>query len=666
MIKYIVVLISIVSLTYAFLPLDYDNNSYNPEHKFVLRSIPETENARMDSVHSFDVRHYQLNLNVPMTSIAYSGLERIKFVPREANFDTFNLNFVNLTCDSVKRAGINLTFLTNSNRLKITLDRVFNIGETCLVDIFYRRLAGANTYGVYYYPRGTYPAIIYTTTEPIDSRYWFPCFDENWDKAEQGCEINVTVSDSFMVCSNGLLDSVRTSAGLKTFYWKEKYPIPTYLMTFTSSIYATYSHWFHPTVNDSIEIKYYIWRVDSSRSVSAFAHVVDMMQFFSSDSMYGPYPFEKYGMNAVSPFQWGGMENQTMTMIHRSWLNGDDDGIAHEMSHMWWGDKVTCFSWKHIWLNEGFATYSDALYMKHQQGQSYFANLMSSRATSYFNEDATSRLPLYNPPINNLFTWGHTYCKASWLQHMLRYLEGDTTNTNGIFFQTMRVYGDSFRYGNATTDDYCRIHEQMTGLDLDWFFNEWVYQAGYPKYYYNWRTELLPNPNQYRIITQISQNNGNLAPAVFHMPLQFRFTAYNFDTTVTRPITMSPQIDTFILTASPSSMVLDPNNWVLKRIYLGIEENDSPLSTNRISLEVLPNPTRGQVKISYNLPTTQKAKITIYNRSGQAVKTFTANKQNFQIWDGKDELGKQVSSGVYFIKLTTQNKSYSEKIIFFQ
>jgi hypothetical protein len=291
---------------------------------------------------------------------------------------------------------------------------------------------------------------------------------------------------------------------------------------------------------------------------------------------------------------------------------------------------------------------------------------MSSRATSYFNEDATSRLPLYNPPINNLFTWGHTYCKASWLQHMLRYLEGDTTNTNGIFFQTMRVYGDSFRYGNATTDDYCRIHEQMTGLDLDWFFNEWVYQAGYPKYYYNWRTELLPNPNQYRIITQISQNNGNLAPAVFHMPLQFRFTAYNFDTTVTRPITMSPQIDTFILTASPSSMVLDPNNWVLKRIYLGIEENDSPLSTNRISLEVLPNPTRGQVKISYNLPTTQKAKITIYNRSGQAVKTFTANKQNFQIWDGKDELGKQVSSGVYFIKLTTQNKSYSEKIIFFQ
>jgi aminopeptidase N len=662
MIKYIVVFVSILSLTYAFMPLESDG--YNPEHKFVLRPITETDNSRMDSTHSFDVRHYQLNLNVPMTSGAYSGLERLKFVPCVANFDTFNLNFVNLVCDSVKRAGNNLTFLANSNRLKITLDRVFSIGETCLVDIFFRRLAGANTYGVYYYPRGTNPAIIYTTTEPIDSRYWFPCFDENWDKAEQGCEINVTVPDSFIVCSNGLLDSVRTSGGWKTFYWRESYPISTYLMTFTSSIYATYSHWFRPTPSESIEVKYYMWRNDSTRSVSAFANVIDMMQFFSSNDMYGPYPFEKYGMNAVSPFQWGGMENQTMTMIHRSWLYGDDDGIAHELSHMWYGDKITCFGWANVWLNEGFATYSDAIYMRHLNGQSSFITMMNQRAQSYFQEDITYRVPLYNMAINNLFTWGHTYCKASWVQHMLRYLEGDTTSTNGIFFQTMRVYADSFQYGNTTTNDYRRIHEQMTGRNFDWFFNEWVYQAGYPKYRLGWHID--SSSSRFQVITTISQVNGSNAPVVFHMPIQIKFSASGFDTLVVMPINNGPETDTFNIAFWPTSVVLDPNSWLLKQVtYLSVEE-EAAESNHKPLWNIYPNPSRGQIKISYNLPSGQNALISVYNRNGQIIRRFSTNIHGYQVWDGKDELGKQVSSGVYFIKLTTSNKSYSEKIIFFQ
>jgi aminopeptidase N len=666
--KYIILSVCLLSLTYAF--TFSEPNAFNPEGKFAMRHINNTDYTRAESIHSYDVRHYQLNLNVPMTSGAYSGLERIRLVARVANFDTFNLNMVNLVCDSVKRAGINLTFLTNSGKLKITLDRPFNIGETCKVEIFYHRNSGLSNLGVYYFlPYGTevLAYIMYTATEPIDSRYWFPCYDENWDKAEEGCEINVTVPDSFTVCSNGLLDSVRTSGGWKTFYWCERYPIATYLMTFTSSIYCTWSHWIHPTPGESIEIKYYVWRADSARSVSAFQNVIDMLQFFSASDMYGQYPFEKYGMNAVYPFIAGGMENQTMTMIHRSWLNGDDDGIAHELSHMWYGDKVTCFSWANIWLNEGFATYSDALYMKHQSGQATFINMMNSRAQSYFTSDNSWRHPVYNPPItpDSLFNWGNTYCKGSWVQHMLRYIEGDTTNTSGIFFQTMRIYGDSFQYGNATTEDYCRIHEHMTGLNLDWFFNEWIYQAGYPKYYYSWCSEPSPTPNQYQVITQISQNNGNLAPAVFHMPLQIKFIASGLDTTVTIPITTSPEIDTFLFLYSPTSMTIDPNSWVLKKTFLSIEELTVE-NCRRSFWQIYPNPGRGQIKISYNLPSGQNALISVYNHNGQVVRRFATNMDGYQIWDGKDELGKQVSSGVYFIKLTIPNKSYSEKIIFFR
>jgi aminopeptidase N len=665
--KYIVIMICLVGLAYTY-PPEVNNAAFYPEYKFIVnpeRPKQIADFSRAETTHSFDVRHYQLNLTIPMTSGAYSGLERIKIVPRAANFDTFNLHMVNLVCDSAKRAGNNLTFLSNSSRLKITLDRAFSIGETCLVEIFYHRNSGISNFGAYYYPRGTYPAIMYTMTEPIDSRYWFPCFDENWDKAEQGCEIYVTVPDSFVVCSNGLLDSVRTAGGWKTYYWNHRYPIETCLMTFTASIYATWSHWYCPNPSDSIEVKYYIWRVDSSRSHSAFQNMLDMLQFFSDTNMYGPYPFEKYGMNAVYPFDWGGMEHQTMTMIHRQWLNGDDDGIAHELSHMWWGDMVSCFTWAEIWLNEGFATYSDALYMKHRSGQSYFNNLMNSRAQYYFNSDNTWRHPLYNPPISvdSLFNYGHTYCKASWVQHMLRYIIGDTTNTNGIFFHGMRVYGDSFKYGSATTHDYCRIQEQVSGLDLDWFFDEWVFQAGYPKYYYNWTVEPM-TPGQYRAIVRINQNNGNNAPAVFHMPLLLKFTASGSDTTVVMPIATSPQTDTFYVSFAPTSMTIDPNNWVLKRTYLGVEEV-AGANAGKPIYRIYPNPFRGQIKLDYNLAQGQAMDVLIYNRAGQMVRNYslTPKQNNYLVWDGKDDQGKQVSAGVYFMKLETGHKTYTEKVV---
>jgi aminopeptidase N len=387
-----------------------------------------------------------------------------------------------------------------------------------------------------------------------------------------------------------------------------------------------------------------------------------MIQFFADSNMFGPYPFEKYGMNVVLyPFRWGGMENQTMTMIHRWWLNGNDDGIAHELAHQWYGDKVTCFGWENVWLNEGFATYSDALYTKHQSGQDAFLSMMNSRAQDYFSEDQSMRFPIYNPPASQLFAWGHIYCKGSWVQHMLRYIEGDTTNTMGIFFQAMRVYSDSFAYKNASTEDYKRIHEQVTGLDLDWFFSEWIYQAGYPQYRYNWRVENLPS--QYRVITTISQANGNNAPAVFHMPLQIKFIGSGVDTLVTLPITTSPEIDTFNIAFSPTQVALDPNSWLLKKVtYLSIEELAAE-NNQKALWQIYPNPSRGQIKISYNLLLNQNATISIFNCSGQMVRRFTTTQQNHLIWNCTNEQGKRVSSGIYFIKLATPNKTYSQKVI---
>jgi aminopeptidase N len=279
-------------------------------------------------------------------------------------------------------------------------------------------------------------------------------------------------------CSNGLLDSTTTAGGTKTCWWSHHRPISTYLITFAASKWTVITQWFHYPPGDSAPIQNFVWPEDSTWAVSAFAHNVDMMDYFSDSALYGRYPFEKYGMVEADPFPWGGMENQTMTMVWHQWIRwGADNGIAHELAHQWWGDMVTCQDWRNIWLNEGFATYSDELYEYHQNGRSAFQRMINDRALSYFAEEDTDPHPIYDPPYpGHLFDGGHSYYKGAWVLHMLRFVEADTNWAQpGIFFQALRAYGDSFKYGNANTDDYKDSHEQMTGLDLDWFHLDVVF-----------------------------------------------------------------------------------------------------------------------------------------------------------------------------------------------
>jgi hypothetical protein len=147
------------------------------------------------------------------------------------------------------------------------------------------------------------------------------------------------------------------------------------------------------------------------------------------------------------------------------------------------------------------------------------------------------------------------------------------------------------------------------------------------------------------------------------MPVQIRFSASGMDTLVVMPINNGPQIDTFNIAFWPSSVVLDPNSWLLKQVtYLSIEE-EAAENNHKPLWNIYPNPSRGQIKISYNLPSGQNALISVYNRNGQLVKRLSTNRHGFLVWDGKDELGKRVGSGVYFVKLVTPNKSYAEKVV---
>jgi aminopeptidase N len=508
----------------------------------------------------------------------------------------------------------------------------------------------------------------FTFTEPSDSRYWFPCWDEPWDKAERGCQINVTVPDTFLACSNGLLDSVTadSSARTKTFWWTEHFPIATYLMTFSASRFSTWKQRWARAPGDTIDVKYYILTMDSTSSESAFANVPDMLSFFNRPDVFGLYPFEKYGMDAFGNTP-AAMENQTMTMIAPP-RNCDQELMAHELSHQWWGDMVTCFTWANIWLNEGFANYSAALYMEHQQGHAFFMADLDTFANWYFSEDAGHRFPIYNPPPNWIFS-STTYCKGAWVQHMLRYVMSDTSATHGLFFQGLRAYGDSLKYGNASTADYQRILEHTYGDTLNWFFNEWVYLAGYPQYHVNWFG--VPESAAWRVKVDISQNNGIGAPPVFHMPVEILFHLAGKDTLVHYPITTSPQHNEFVVSARPDSAVFDPGDWILKKVTMtnvGVETADRKDFLTPFALGgAAPSPFSQETRISYSLARKGKTELVVYDVSGRKVGTLMDREgspgASWVKWDGRDDLGRQVPSGVYFYRLQAGSFSDTKKMV---
>lgn len=642
------------------------------EGKYVIAPVPPLTDG--DSAHHFDVRFYRADLNLPMTSGAMTARVSIDLVPRHDGFDTFSLHLVNLVCDSIRRAGNGCTYTTASGRLLVDLDRPFANGESLTVDIYYHRNAGVQNRGFNYHQRGTQGiphAICYSMSEPADARYWMPCFDEPWDKAERGCAVNITTPDSMSACSNGLLDSVTVdpTAGTRTCWWSHCYPISTYLMVFSASKWASFKQWYRTSPTESAYVQNFIWPEDSSAAVRSFRNVVDMMDFFSDSLIYGRYPFEKYGHVEAYPFAWGGMEHQTQTTLHQYYIQGGGDNvIAHELSHQWWGDMVTCQDWRNIWLNEGFATYSDELYTYHQRGRAAFLEQKRSRAQDYFEEEAVDPHPIYDPPYpDHLFDWGHSYCKAAWVQHMLRFVVGDTVWAEpGVFFRALRAYGDSFRYGTANTEDYKRIMERETGLELDWFFDEWVYDDWYPVYSLGWQGR--QTGDGWEVVLQLQQNNNSGAPPVFHMPVEVRVNWSGGSRTFHYDVSSNPQQNVFPVDGQPTSVAFDPNEWILEQHTTHVGVSEMPNADYRTGLSLVgPNPSTGVARLNYELARTAAARIDIWDGTGRLVKSILAGERpagRYAVnWDRRDGRGNLLPAGAYFCRLGAGSESRTVRLV---
>ena len=401
---------------------------------------------------------------------------------------------------------------------------------------------------------------------------------------------------------------------------------------------------------DSMLISNYIWQNSyNSNTTQALDLVADMIKILSD--RYGPYPFikEKYGH---AQFGWGGgMEHQTITSV-----GGFNESLEiHELAHQWFGDKVTCKTWNDIWLNEGFATYSEGVYYEGKYGRqlydSFIYQLMSGvkkyQQNSVYVNDISS--------IDNIFS-STSYLKGGLVLHMLRGIVGDST-----FFRIMKTYNSDprYAYNSASTSDFQGVAESISGLDLSYFFNEWIYGVDYPRYSYNW-SYLDIGGGFYKVTLNIDQPQRT-NPQFFTMPVQIKITTSTGDTAITVFNNKLRQQFDISVNGMPLQLAFDPDNYILKESTL----TDLPdkIIPREFQLEQnYPNPFNPVTVIKYYIPHITRVKLTITDGLGRLVKTLVNKEQTSGQYSVFFD-GKELASGIYFYTLSTDKFIQTKKMI---
>lgn len=499
--------------------------------------------------HNFDILHYSFNWKIDPEKHFIRGKTDILSRSSDSSLQEIILHLdQSMEVEEVIQNGSSLGFSHQNGLLYISLDRIYPEQEVFLVSIIYQ---GYPEQGLNFSSHDDFP-VIWSLDEPSLARYWFPSFDHPSDKAT--AEIKVTLPDSFVVASNGTEVTLNSkNNGLSTYQWQENYPIATYLISIAATNYQIFSD-YYSSGTTKMPVIFYVYPELLTQAKVTFEATVSMIEFFSQK--FGEYPFirEKYGM-AVIP---GGtaMEHQTCTSFPSSYADGSrawDWLIAHELAHQWWGDLISPSDWADIWLNEGFATYSDALWHEKIYGIAGLNTRMEDFKQFYLVGYAGLDHPIYDPPSGYLFSTIE-YEKAAWVLHMLRFVLGEDR-----FWKSLEIYAEKYAYSIASTEDFIEICEQVYENDLTWFFDQWIYKPGYPIIEFGWG--FTPQNMTTVIINQTSYDQQ-----LFKMPVDLEFE-FSTSTEIKR-VWVDNRTESFSFNFSerPQNVIFDPDGWLLCKI----------------------------------------------------------------------------------------------------
>ncbi|HVB20331.1 MAG TPA: M1 family metallopeptidase [Ktedonobacteraceae bacterium] len=528
-----------------------------------------------------DVQHVRLDIALDFAQETVSGTVYTTFSAlfdevKTVTFDAIDLHIERVIAGSDDH-GKELLFSNDAKKLVVALDRPYRYGEQFTIAIEYHAKPRTGLHFIKPAPEDpTRPVQVWTVGQPSYHRYWFPCHDAPNDRATT--EMIVTVPAQFLTVSNGNLLSVTDNGATKTHHWRHDVPHATYLVSLVVGEFAV--------IEDSYNGKPLTYYVRPDRKDDApylLSKTPQMMQFFSAYTGV-EYPYDKYAQTVVEIYA-NAMEHTTATthsfsllMDKKASLDVDYVAVvAHELAHQWFGDLVTCRDWSNGWLNEGFASYFTVLWAEHDRGKDVFKQAMLSEKQIYLQEDSSHRRPIVyyvtHEDGEELFD-RHMYQKGCWVLHMLRHQLGDAAFRRGI-----KTYLERYRTREVITADLERTLEEATGRSLAQFFQQWVYQGGYPAFEvsYSWDSE----HTMAKVKIRQTQQVDDLTPC-FVTPIDLAFTiptsdeaAKDADTTETRTIPMcvtvgedgqSEQSFYLPLEREPVMVRFDPDGWLLKTL----------------------------------------------------------------------------------------------------
>jgi len=521
---------------------------------------------RPPRLRNYDVKHIKAELALDFARGEVAGTVTHTLLPLHPGLQKFEIDCEELTVFKVTVDKLPQAFEHKSAKLSITLDQPRDPGQAFEVAITY---SGQPKRGMYFVtPSPVYPQktpTVWTQGEPELTHFWLPCYDYPNDLATS--EMVITVPENFYVLSNGQLLKVTADANAKTktFHWKMALPHVSYLISLVVGDLVPYEM----EVN-GLTITSYAPRgkYDEEGMRRAYGRTGEMLKVFNR--LIGvDYPWPRYAQVTVPEFRAGGMENVTATTLVDSTLrdaaatleSSPDGLIAHELAHQWWGDLLTCRDWSHLWLNEGFATYFDALYTEDQLGPAAFFYKMDGNRKSAVAVDQTKPRPVvwdrYKHP-NEMFD-ARAYPKGACILHMLRGLLGDSA-----FFGGLRHYCNKHRHQNVVTADLQKALEEHSKQSLDWFFEQWLYRAGAPHLQARWKWDQADKT--VRVTVRQTQKTSDLVP-LFKLPTTLELLFEPGETT-RYAITIQSAEQEFVIPCakSPRLVQLDPDHYLLAKL----------------------------------------------------------------------------------------------------
>ncbi len=526
-----------------------------------------------DRKQDYDVQHYLIKVSFDVPKKAVIGDTTVSLKPLKPGTKSVELDAVDLAVGSVEAspAGVPLKFAASRGKINVELDRIYGPDEVVGLRFKYRATPKKGVYFVDAPARSEdsgRSAQIWTQGEPEEARYWFPAFDFPSDKATT--EQVITVADGLTVVGNGeLLSKTPNSDGTVTWHYKMPVPHSTYLVSFVIGKYVKIEDKY-----GNVPLGFYTYQGREPIARTAFGETKAMMAEFEALTKV-PYPFNKYDQSLVADFQFGGMENITATTMADTEIFFAEtefgkpfvtDLVSHELAHSWFGNLVTCKNWAELWLNEGFATFMEAVWREKANGRGDYIRKIRTDAASFLVDDMINRRRhgLYNQraaDVNSLFdNPATTYQKGGVVIHMLREQIG-----NEAFWKGVKIYLDRHRRGSVTTEDLRKAMEEASGQDLEWFFEQWAYGAGAPSLtvrpVYSQRSRTLT--------LNISQTQAldALTPSAFRLPLEVVVKTSAGEVREKIDLTKRVQAVAIAVPARPTSIDVDPEEKIpLKRL----------------------------------------------------------------------------------------------------